>query len=215
LLDDRFSSGYTGAYMSRIERVIILGGILALIIVPSLALYLSHPSESVEKISEEGNVPVPGAPGAQHWHAALIVYVNGQGFDFGDNKYMLQSKLVHFEDDDPYIVHKHTTGVTIPYFLSTLKVFMDSTCIDFQNLETPERYCTNATNTLRFLVNGEEVADPTRYDIKHNDRFLVYYGPLTGIQLKFLSNQVPFVPVFKEKTLEEVSQDLRDEGFLK
>jgi hypothetical protein len=160
-------------------------------------------------------VPTPGVPGAQHWHASLVVYVNGKAFNFLDKKYMLQSKLVHFEDNDPYIVHKHTTGVTIPYFLSTLKVFMDNSCIDFQNLEVPEKYCTNATNTLRFLVNGEEVKDPVHYDIQHNDHYLVYYGPLSGIQLKFLSNQVPNVPEFKEKTVEDLEAELRDGGFLK
>lgn len=202
-------------HMSRVERTIILMGVLALIVIPTLALYLSHPGESVEGTPKENEVPVPGVAGAQHWHASLVVHVDGQAFDFGEKRYMLQSKLVHFEDDDPFTVHKHTTEVTIPYFLSTLQVYLDDECIDFQNLETPKRYCTNATNTLRFLVNGEEVADPTRYDIKHNDRFLVYYGPLTGVQLRFLANQVPEVPVFREKTVEEVAQELRDEGYLK
>jgi hypothetical protein len=203
--------------MSRTERMIILFGILALIAIPSVVLLFAHPTEpaSVTKNAHSATVPIPGAPGAQHWHASLVVHVNGQAFDFGDKKYMLQSKLVHFEDDDPFVVHKHTTGVTIPYFLSTLKVFMDDKCIDFQTLETPERYCSNASSTLRFLVNGEEVADPLHYEIKHNDRYLVYYGPLSGVQLKFLSNQVPVVPEFREKTLEEEVESLRDDGYLK
>ena len=178
-------------------------------------LFRSHPTESVLVKVDPNAIPVPGAPGAQHWHASLIVHVNGRVFDFRDDKYMLQSKLVHFEDDDPFVVHKHTTGVTIPYFLSTLKVFLDASCIEFQNIDIAEKYCTNATNTLRFLVNGVEVPDPVRYDIKHNDRYLVYYGPLSGVQLKFLANQVPPVPEFKEKTLEELETELRDGGYLK
>ncbi len=208
-------TGYNVLDMSRTERMIILFGILALIAIPSLVLFFSHPTESVETAETSTSIPTPGAVGAQHWHASLVVHVNGKVIDFQDRKYMLQSKLVHFEDDDAFIVHKHTTGVTIPYFLSTLKVFLDEKCIDFQNLETPEKYCSNASSTLRFLVNGEEVTDPTRYEIKHNDRYLVYYGPLTGIQLKFLSNQVPVVPEFIEKTIEQEIEDLRDAGFLK
>lgn len=201
-------------YMSRIERMVILGGILALIAVPSLVLYVSHPTEPVPVLVNPNAIPVPGAPGAQHWHASLVVHVNGTAFDFGEKKYMLQSKLVHFEDDDPFVVHKHTTGVTIPYFLSTLKVFLDAECIEFQNIESPQKYCSNATNTLRFLVNGKEVEDTARYEIKHNDRFLVYYGPLTGIQLQFLANQVPVVPEFREKSIEELEAELRDGGYL-
>jgi len=200
--------------MSRTERTIILGGILALIAIPSLMLFFSRPTEPVVTAVDSNAIPVPGAPGAQHWHASLVVHVNGRAFDFGEKKYMLQSKLVHFEDDDPFVVHKHTTGVTIPYFLSTLKVFLDAECIEFQNIEPSQKYCANATNTMRFLVNGEEIADPSRYDIKHNDRYLVYYGPLKGVQLRFLSNQIPPVPEFKEKTLEELETELRDGGYL-
>jgi hypothetical protein len=197
--------------------MIILWGIIALITIPSLVLFFSHPTDPVSQAAnqDENGIPTPGAPGAQHWHASLVVNINGRTVDFNGKKYMLKSKLAHFEDDDPYVVHKHTTGITIPYFLSTLKVFLDDKCIDFQDRDPAEKYCTNASSTLHFLVNGEEMKEPAKYEIKHNDRFLVYYGPLSGIQLQFLANQVPQVPEFIEKTIQELESELRDGGYLK
>jgi hypothetical protein len=196
--------------MTRAERLIVLIGLIALITVPSTLLYMNgRGGTPTTATSTSDQIPTPGSPGAQHWHASLLVSINDKVIDFKDPKYMLQSKLVHFEDNNPFFVHKHTTGITIPYFLSTLKIFMQNDCIDFEDGDTPLKYCTNATSSLHMLVNGTEVPDPARYEIQNNDRILVMYGSAKGAQLKLLANQVPEVPEFRELTLTELQQGVQ------
>jgi hypothetical protein len=194
--------------MPRAERLIIIVGLLALTIIPSIVLYVHRDKTSIVEQKNSNTIPTPGAPGAMHAHISFVVNILGQQQAFTDvKKYMLQSKLVHFEDNNPLVMHKHTTGITVPFFLLTLKIGMTKDCIDFQDREPSVKYCTNATNTLRMIVNGNEVPDPERYDVQNNDRILVTYGPETGVRLKLLFNQVPPVPEFSDASLHEIKQD--------
>ena len=196
------------------ERRIIIGGVIALMIIPAAMFFLHREKAPVVDTNATSAIPVPGAPGAVHAHVAFVVNILGVQQNFTDpDKYMLQSKRAHFEDGNPVILHKHTTGVTIPFFLSTLKIFLNKDCIDFEERDPPVKYCTNATNTLRMIVNGGEIPDPEVYEVQNNDRILVTYGPESGAHLKLIFNQVPHVSDFKELTTGEAEPNaIPDKG---
>ncbi len=113
--------------------------------------------------------------------------------NFCQPKYMLKSRVVHFEDNECYVVHKHATGVTLPTFFKTLDVRMTPSCI-----ETPDegKFCNDGDNTLRAVVNGVEipVTELSYYELRNNDHILINFGPEEGTDLLFKYNQIPNIP---------------------
>lgn len=137
------------------------------------------------------NKPRPiGDAGSDHQHISLNVFVIGEQLNFFNKKYMLQSPVVHFENDDGIIVHKHATGITLPFFFKTLGMALTKDCLA---LDTGARYCGGASNKLSFLVNGEEM-NPDDYEITDGDRVLVSYGSEDYVTLRLRANSVPKVP---------------------
>lgn len=113
---------------------------------------------------------------------------------FCDPKYMLKNPLVHFENDNCAVIHKHATGVTLPTFLQTLGVEMTSRCITVPDLG---KQCNGEGNVLRVVYNGEEVpiADLSYHELENNDHILINFGKEVGASLKFKYNQVPVIPL--------------------
>ena len=184
--------------MSPVEKRIIRIGFLALLLIP-FGTFVAMRVASSPSFESKPSTPTPGVLWAQHWHMSFVLYVNGKRVDLGSREYMLRSKLAHFEDGDPSVIHKHTTGITLPYFLKTLKISLSDNCIQFGNLIPPETYCTNATSSLHTIINGEDMGAVENYELQNNDRILVYYGDDTPTYRKFLFNQVPPVPAFIEE----------------
>ncbi|MFB5620238.1 MAG: hypothetical protein ACE5RC_03810, partial [Nitrosopumilus sp.] len=52
-----------------------------------------------------------GQFGSEHAHAALTVFINGDKIDFSHPQFQIQSKYIHFENDNSYLIHKHATDV--------------------------------------------------------------------------------------------------------
>lgn len=138
-------------------------------------------------------LPVLGVPGSEHAHAALLVMIGNKAANFCDPKYMLKSRVVHFEDNECFIVHKHATGVTLPTFFRTLGIKMTASCI-----ETPDdgKFCNDSKNTLRAVINGVPfpISELSYYELKNNDHILINYGPEEGAELTFKYNQIPNIP---------------------
>ncbi|MFQ5496553.1 MAG: protein-disulfide isomerase [Nitrosopumilus sp.] len=131
-----------------------------------------------------------GALGSEHSHAAILVSIFGDVFDFSAPAYQIKSSWIHFEGRDGTTVHKHATGVTLGYLFDTLALGLDDQCFVFQD---GRNFCTNEDYTLKFFVNREQVPDIRDYEIQEGDRILMVYGAETpeeieGLLLK-LDNQ--------------------------
>jgi len=131
-----------------------------------------------------------GALGSEHSHAAILVKIFGDSFDFSAPAYQIKSSWIHFEGRDGSTVHKHATGVTLGYLFDTLAIGLDDQCFVFQDGRS---FCTNEDYTLNFFVNGEKSADIRDLEITEDDRILITYGGETPeeieTQLLELENQ--------------------------
>ena len=54
-----------------------------------------------------------GEFGSDHTHAAIAVFVDGVQLNFGLPDFQIQSKYIHFENNNPYLIHKHATGAPL------------------------------------------------------------------------------------------------------
>ena len=142
-----------------------------------------------------------GEFGSSHAHAALTVFVDEDQLNFGLPQFQLQSKYVHFEDHNSYLIHRHATNVPLVMMLFTsfgLKV--TSECIELNNESggiNYESHCIDSENSLSFFVNGKQVSDITEYEIKHNDRILISFGDPESIEkeLEYLNSlQIHDIP---------------------
>jgi len=130
---------------------------------------------------------VPGGPenagalGSEHSHAALLVKIFGDKFDFSAPAYQIKSSWIHFEGRDGSTIHKHATGVTLEYLFDTLKLGLDDQCFVFQDGRS---FCTNEDYSLVFYINGKQVTDIRDYEIQEDDRILISYGAETPEELQ-------------------------------
>ncbi|MDH3489029.1 MAG: protein-disulfide isomerase [Nitrosopumilus sp.] len=130
---------------------------------------------------------VPGGPenagalGSEHSHAALLVKIFGDKFDFSAPAYQIKSSWIHFEGRDGSTIHKHATGVTLGYLFETLQLGLDDQCFVFQDGRS---FCTNEDYSLVFYINGKQVPDIRDYEIQEDDRILISYGAETPEELQ-------------------------------
>src|SRR3989344_5072178 len=118
-----------------------------------------------------------GPYGSTHIHADLAVYINGTQLSFNDNRYFagdLRDKYAHLLSPYDSLIHIRATGITIGYFMKSIDIPFNSTCITDKN---GERLCNDDTNTLKFYVKGEENPAYDKYIIKDQDKILISYGP--------------------------------------
>lgn len=149
------------------------------------------PAEVIDTAPKPQGNPIVGEPGSGHVHANMVMYINGNSVDLEQDKYMMKSEAVHLENKSGLTVHTHATGITIPYFLSTLGMEMTKNCLA---LDTGERFCNDSDKKLSMMVNGTEISAFSSYEIKQGDQILVNYGSEgeNNILLKF--NNIPPVP---------------------
>lgn len=135
--------------------------------------------------------PVLGAEGSEHSHASFIVFIHDDALDFNQSKYMLRDKMAHFENADGVTLHKHATGVTVPYFLSTLGMRLTPGCL---TLEDNTAYCNEGEQRVRLVVNTREIADFDSYEARDGDKILLNYGADDDLRLRLKVNNLPDVP---------------------
>ncbi len=135
--------------------------------------------------------PVLGEEGSTHMHAPFAMFVNGELYNFTRPKYMLRDKKAHFEDNDGTVIHKHATGVTLPYFLGTLGIDLTDTCF---YLDQTTKYCNDGNKKVTLLVNGKRITHVNNYEIQQNDKILLNYGDEDDTLLKLRSNNIPDLP---------------------
>jgi len=142
-----------------------------------------------------------GEYGSDHAHAAITVFVDGEQLDFGLPQFQLSSRYIHLESHNPYVIHKHATGVPLDMLFASFEMKITTECI-MLNYESAEiktgKFCTGQDQFLVFYLNGEEYySDISQYEIEHNDRILVSFGDAESISehLAYLESlQIPGLP---------------------
>lgn len=130
-----------------------------------------------------------GEFGSDHAHAAIAVLVDGVQLNFGLPDFQLQSKYIHFENNNPYLIHKHATGVPLDMLFSSIGLEITPECIGSRYLAS-ELLCADSEKSISFLINGKYYSEISSYEIRHNDRILISFGDSEDIseQLKYLES---------------------------
>ncbi len=122
-----------------------------------------------------------GALGSEHSHAALLVKIFGDTFEFSSPAFQIKSSWIHFEGNDGTTIHKHATGVNLGYLFDTIGIGLDDQCYVFPDGKS---FCTNDEYTLKFFINREQVSDIRDYEIMEDDRVLVVFGSETPEEIE-------------------------------
>jgi hypothetical protein len=122
-----------------------------------------------------------GALGSEHSHAALLVKIFGDTFDFDGPAFQIKSSWIHFEGRDGTTIHKHATGVDLGYLFDTLLIGLDDQCYIFPD---GKQFCSNEDYELKFFINGEQTPDIQNYEIIEGDRVLIVYGGETPEEIE-------------------------------
>jgi len=117
-----------------------------------------------------------GALGSEHSHAAILVKIFGDTFDFASPAFQIKSSWIHFEGNDGSTIHKHATGVDLGYLFDTLSIGLDDKCFVFPDGKS---FCTNEDYDLRFFVNQEPMDDIRDLEIQEDDKVLILFGAET------------------------------------
>ena len=115
-----------------------------------------------------------GKFGSEHAHAALLIFVNGDELDFSHPQFQIQSKYIHFENDNSYLIHKHATDVPLDMLFASFGLKITSECIELGYEKS--QYCIDKDNSMTILVNGKPYSNVNLYEIRHNDRILISFG---------------------------------------
>jgi protein-disulfide isomerase len=114
-----------------------------------------------------------------HEHADFKVILSGKAFDFSQAKYQSSEDNpldpdAHSHDGIGNVTHKHRKGVTIGDFFKSLGMTFDNSCFI---TDDNTKYCSDDTNTLKFLVNGKSNDEYGNYEFTDLDKLLISYGP--------------------------------------
>ena len=170
----------------RKETLIALGvfAVIAVIVGYSVYMFINMTETA------PGGPENAGVLGSEHSHAAILVKIFGDSFDFSAPAYQIKSSWIHFEGRDGGTIHKHATGVTTGYLFETLALGLDDQCFVFQDGRS---FCTIDDYSLNFFINDKQVSDIREYEIIEDDRILITYGAETPeeieSQLLELNNQ--------------------------
>lgn len=115
-----------------------------------------------------------GEFGSDHAHAAIVVIIDEKQVNFAQQQFQISSKYIHFENNNPYQIHKHATGV--PLEMLFVSIGMKDNCI--------------SNEPCIVYLNGERYYfDILQYEIKHNDRILISVGEIENSKyLKYLES---------------------------
>ncbi len=161
----------------RKQTLIAIGvlAVIAVIVGYAAWIFVSSP------LTSTGGPEGAGERGSAHDHAAILVKIFGDEFDFSAPAYQIKSSWIHFEGRDGSTIHKHATGVTLGYLFETLSLRLSDQCFEFQD---GRNFCTNDDYELVFFINGEKVRDIRDYEIEEDDRILISYGAETPEELE-------------------------------
>jgi hypothetical protein len=104
-----------------------------------------------------------GEFGSDHSHAAIVVIVDGKQVNFGTPQFQLSNKYIHFENNNPYQIHKHATNVPLGMLFASFG--MNDICGLNESCKDQIVY-----------LNGDRYhSDISQYEISHDDRILISF----------------------------------------
>ena len=160
----------------RKETLIAVGVLTVIAIIVGYAVYVF-----IDLPSAPGGPENAGDIRSAHDHAAILVKIFGDTFDFSSPTYQIKSPWIHFEGSDGTTIHKHATGVTLGYLFETLGVGLDDKCYTFPD---GKDFCSDGSNVLKFFINREQVSDIRDYEVMEDDRVLVLFGSETPEEIE-------------------------------
>jgi len=135
-----------------------------------------------------------GEFGSAHAHAAIAVFIDDDQINYGLKQYQISSKYIHFENNNPYVIHRHATNASLELLFSSFGMRIMAGCITLHG----ELFCTEENQTLTFFVNGEEFhSDISQYVFDHNDKIMISLGDIKSISKHMAyveSLQIPDIP---------------------
>ncbi len=143
-----------------------------------------------------------GKYGSDHAHAAIVISVDDEKLNFGLSQFQLSSRYIHFENHNPYLIHKHATNVPLEMLFASFGMKITSDCIIFNQIDSTDikttRSCTGNVQSLLLYVNGEEYhSDISQYVLEDNDRILIFLGNTESVskhQAYLESLKIPDIP---------------------
>ncbi|MDP3699104.1 MAG: hypothetical protein Q8R47_05965 [Nanoarchaeota archaeon] len=156
------------------KKLIILGVVIAIAVIVGKVLLDSDGTSEI------------GVVGEIHYHADFAVYLDGERYNFAQEKYMSTenktlSNFAHLHDMDGNIIHKHASGITLGFFLETLGMKLNDTCLA---LDDGVSYCNEGNKGLKMYVNEKHNDEFHTYDIQDGDKILLSYGDGSGEEIK-------------------------------
>jgi hypothetical protein len=169
----------------RKNQLILIGIIAAVVIAAGVGLYgYAQNPPSTAKF---------GPVGSAHEHAAMKLFVNNvEPVDFSQSQFQVKHRLIHFEDNNAVIIHRHATNIHLGFFFETLGMKFNSQCITLPNGTS---YCNEGDKTLKFYVNGVRNDMYDKYVPEDGDLILISYGSETEDQIKQQLNTLGLVSV--------------------
>lgn len=188
-IEESDSAYFEPEIKSKGKSLTIFGIVFVLVAVGVFSYYFLNQSEIDSQILDNTSFKTleekmanhygVGQFGSEHAHAALVVYVNGDKLDFSHPQFQIQSKYIHFENDNPYLIHKHATDVPLEMLFASFGLKITSECVELGYEES--QYCTDKDNSITILVNGISQSNINLYEIRHNDRILISFGDVESI----------------------------------
>ena len=136
-----------------------------------------------------------GKYGSEHTHAAMVIFVNGEIVNFGLPQFQLLSNYIHFENHNPYLLHKHATSAPLEMLFASLGIKVTQDCMFLNYYESAEiengKFCLDQGKSLTVYVNGEQYnSELSQYVFEHNDKILISFGNIDSIpdQLVYLKS---------------------------
>ncbi|MBI1663244.1 MAG: hypothetical protein IS860_07105 [Nitrosopumilus sp.] len=117
-----------------------------------------------------------GEYGSDHSHAALLVVVDGEQLNFGLAQFQLSNKYIHFENHNPYLIHKHATGVPLEMLFVSMGLEITQNCVfvEYDFSKNINEFCAEEDKQVQVYVNEKRfLPDIGQYEIQHNDRILI------------------------------------------
>ena len=143
-----------------------------------------------------------GEYGSDHAHAAIAIFIDDVQLNFGLKQFQMSSKYIHFENHNPYLIHRHATGVPLEMLFASLEMKVTQDCIILNNyissVNNNGTFCIEENKFLVFFINGEKYnSDISKYVPEHNDRIMMSFGDTESISkhLEYLESlKIPDVP---------------------
>ena len=103
------------------NRLIAAGVFAVIIAIIGFASYHYYEKLTVTGTQMSGP-PGAGKLGDDHEHAAVLVRLFGDKFDFSLPEYQVKSPYIHFESQNGDTIHRHATNVPLGFLFKSMKI---------------------------------------------------------------------------------------------